>query len=151
MPNAIGNFFMKLMVNSPLHAMLGDRFAVITVTGCKTGKRYSTPINVLKDGDGFFIVSLKNRTWWRNLRRGRSAQLRISGKRLRVRSEVFEEHDEVTDALMRYFQKAPGDAKHFGVRLARDERPIREDVERAAGERVMIRLICEPTNTSIPV
>jgi deazaflavin-dependent oxidoreductase (nitroreductase family) len=140
MPGKISNFFMKTIVNSPLHPLLGNRFAVITFEGRKSGKRYSTPINVTRDGDAFIAVSLRNRTWWRNLRGGRQAQLRVSGKQYAVRGEVQEDHAAVVDGLAQYFKQNPGYAKYFGVRLAPDGEAAREDLDRAAGERVIVRL-----------
>ncbi len=140
MPGAISNFFMKTIVNSPLHPLLGSNFAVITFEGRKTGKRYSTPINVTRDGDAFTAVSLRNRNWWRNLRGGRQAQLRVSGRQYTVRGEVLEDRGAVIDGLTRYFTQNPGYARYFGVRLAPDGKPVSEDLDRAADERVMIRL-----------
>jgi len=55
----------------------------------------------------------------------------------------------VVDALTGYLQKSPRDVKYFGVRLTPDVQPVREDVERAADERMMIRLKREATNSSI--
>ena len=140
MPGKISNFFMKTIVNSPLHPLLGSRFAVITFEGRKTGKRYSTPINVTQDGDTFTAVSLRSRNWWRNLRGGRQAKLRVSGKQYVVRGEVLEDHAAVVDGLQQYFKQNPGYARYFGVRLAPDGQPSGEDLDRAADERVMIRL-----------
>jgi deazaflavin-dependent oxidoreductase (nitroreductase family) len=140
MPGAIGNFFMKAIVNSPLHPLLGANFAVITVEGRKTGKRYSTPINVTKEGETFIVVSLRSRTWWRNLKGGRPANLRVSGKRHTVRGEVLESQDEVVDGLAQFLQRHPGYSKYYGVRLASDGRPMQNDLERVADERVLIRL-----------
>ena len=140
MPGVISNFFMKAIINSPLHPLLGDNFAVITVEGRKTGRQYSTPVNATTNGDSFTVVSLRSRSWWRNLRGGRLAQLRVSGKRCTVRGEVLERRDEVIDGLARYFQQQPSYAKHFGVRLDDGGQPVKDDLERVAGERVMIRL-----------
>ena len=140
MPGAVSNFFMKTIINSPLHPLLGNRFAVITVEGRKTGKLYTTPINVTKDGETFTVISLRNRSWWRNLRGGRQAKLRVSGRQYAVRGEVLEDHDAVVDGLTRYFEQHPGYAKYFAVHLTSDGRPLSEDLNRAAEERVMIRL-----------
>ena len=140
MPNAISNFFMKTIVNSPLHPLLGNRFAVITVEGRKTGKQYSTPINVTQDGDAFTAVSLRDRNWWRNLRGGRQAQLRVSGRQYTVRGEVLEDRAAVDGGLKQYFKQNPGYARYFSVQLAPDGEPLSEDLERAANERVIIRL-----------
>ncbi len=140
MPNAISNFFMKTIVNSPLHPLLGSRFAVITFEGRKSGKRYSTPINVTRGGDTFTAVSLRSRNWWRNLRGGRQAELRVSGRRYTVRGEVLEDHGAVVAGLAQYFRQNPGYAKYFGVRLTPDGQLSGEDLDRAADERVIIRL-----------
>ena len=140
MPNAISNFFMKAIVNSPLHPLLGSHFAVITFEGRKSGKRYSTPINVTRDGDTFTAVSLRNRNWWRSLRGGRLAQLRVVGKQYIVCGEVLEEHGAVVTGLAQYFKQNPGYARYFGVSLAPNGQPSGEDLVRAADERVVIRL-----------
>ncbi|HET7089691.1 MAG TPA: nitroreductase/quinone reductase family protein [Anaerolineae bacterium] len=140
MPGAIGNFFMKAIISSPLHPLLGANFAVVTVEGRKTGRLYSTPVNAVKDGDIFTVVSLRSRSWWRNLRGGRPARLRASGKQYSVRGEVLESHGEVVDGLAHFLQRHPGYAKYYGVRLASDGRPMQDDLERVADERVLIRL-----------
>jgi len=140
MPGPIGNFFMKAIVNSPLHPLLGSNIAVITVEGRKSGKRYATPVNTVRDGDTFTVVSLRSRTWWRNLRGERLATLRASGKQYSVRGEVIENRDEVVAGLAQHFRQHPDYARFFGVRLAADGRPMQEDLERVADERVLIRL-----------
>lgn len=139
MPDSISNAFMKALLNSPLHSLLGDRFALVTVEGRKTGKRYATPINVTKDGDIFTATSLRNRTWWRNLRGGRSASLHVSGETLPVGGEVIEEQERVAGELTRLFQLHPGDVRFFGVRLLPDGAPSSDGLRRAAGERVIVR------------
>jgi hypothetical protein len=140
MPDPISNFFVRTILNSPAHSLLGSGLAVITVTGCKSGRLIATPINVEREGDRFTVTSLRSRSWWRNLRGGRPAQLRVAGRLHSVRGEVVEGRAEVADSLAGYFRRHPGSAKYFGVHLAADGQPIREDVERAAGERVIIHL-----------
>ena len=115
MPGSIGNFFMKAMINSPLHSLLGDSYAVVTVTGRKTGHSISTPINVSRDGDSHTVVSIRDRTWWRNLRGDKPARLRVGGKTFAVRGELIED---------------PG--------------AVREELQRAAEERMIIRLRPSP-------
>jgi len=78
MPGKISNFFVASIINTPLHPMLGKNMAVITVTGSKTGKRYSTPVNVMRDGETFTVVSLRDRTWWHNLRGGNQGLIRVA-------------------------------------------------------------------------
>ncbi len=140
MPAPIVNLFVKAIAHSPLHAMLGDGGGVISVEGRKTGKVYSTPINVVKEEGCYTVTSLRGRSWWRNLRGGRPATLWVAGRRHAVRGEVVEDRDGIRDGLRDFFTRHPKYAKYFGVRFNQDGQPLREDVERAAGERVIIRL-----------
>ncbi len=146
MPSAFANNIVRAIVNSPLHPILGDSFGVISVHGRRTGKRYSTPINVRLEGDTFTAVSLRTRTWWRNLRGGAPAELTVAGRRSEVRGEVVEGHAEVVETLASYFKRYPGLAKYFGVQLGADGELEGEDLERAADERVVILL--RPTEVS---
>jgi hypothetical protein len=140
MPNRLGNFFVSALIRSPLHSLLGDSFAVITVRGRRSGRWISTPINVLRDGDTLMVVSMRARTWWRNLRSGEPASLHLAGNSLAVRGEVIENPDQVGEGLMRYFSHRPGDAKYFGVQLRADGSPSAESLSLAVRERVIIRL-----------
>lgn len=140
MPSAIGNFFMKALINSPLHALLGDRFAVITVTGRKTGRSISTPINVSRDEGSYTVVSMRNRTWWRNLHGDAPARLRVGGKTFTVRGDIIEDPGAVREELQRYFQKYPDYAKYFNVKTTPEGKLDPNDVQRAAEERLIIRL-----------
>jgi len=140
MPSLTGNAFMKAMINSPLHGLLGERFAVITLTGRKSGRAISTPINVSRDEKGYTVVSTRDRTWWRNLRGDTPARLRNAGRTFSVRGEVIDEPGAVRDELQRYFQRYPGDAKYFNVHLNPEGKPDPAELEHAAEEKLIIRL-----------
>jgi deazaflavin-dependent oxidoreductase (nitroreductase family) len=146
MPSALGNFFMKALINSPIHSLLGDSLAVITFKGRKSGRRYSTPINVVRVDNAWTVVSLKERTWWRNLRNGGKAELRLAGQRVQVRGEVVEDRAEVLTGLTNYFSLYPGYIRYFDIHLGSDGQLVKEELERAAEGRVLIRL--RPDSTS---
>jgi hypothetical protein len=135
-----GNSFVKMLVNSPFHFLLGPNVALITVTGRKTGSTISTPINVTRDGTAYVVISMRNRTWWRNLCGGAVARLRLAGQTLQVHGETAESVDDVTEGLRRYFQQNPQVAKYFNVHLGAGGQPVDADLQRAATERVIIRL-----------
>jgi len=122
-PNPIGSFFVKAIVNSPLHPLLGRSFAVVTVEGRRTGRRYSVPIGVWREGDTVTAVSHRvDTTWWRNLRGNRLAKLRVSGKQYSVRGEIVEIREEVIAALPNYLMHFSGrsrkvNANYFGIPL----------------------------------
>ena len=141
MANNLANSFMKLILNSPLHPLLGARFAVITVEGHKSGKRYSLPINVNPEGAGWTVISMRERTWWRNLRGGQPATLQLAGRQRMVRGEVLEAPPDVAHGLAGLFARFPGHAKYFGIRPAADGSLPAADLERLAQKHVVIHLM----------
>ena len=140
MPSPIGNFFVKTLLNSPLHPLMGRNIALITVTGRKTGRSISTPVNTVDLEGALTVISLPERTWWRNLRGGSAARLRQAGKTFPVRADVVETPEKVVIWLEKYFTQYPGYAKYFGIDSGPDGKPFPQDLERLAAERVIIRL-----------
>lgn len=140
MPTPIGNFFMRAIILSPFHALLGGRFGVITVSGRKSGKRISTPINVMLEGGSYTVVSMRSRIWWRNLKGDALAHLHVSGKDIPVRAQILEDVAEVADGLARYFTANPEVAKYFNLKLDANGIPDPESVRTTAAERVIVRL-----------
>jgi deazaflavin-dependent oxidoreductase (nitroreductase family) len=140
MPSSIGNFFVTALLRSPLHPLLGKSFAVITVTGRKTGRKISTPINVSPEGDGFSVVSCRSRTWWKNLRDGRPGELRIGGKTAGVTAQILDRPADVAAGLTRFFERHPDSAKYFGIHPGPGGKLPESEIARVANDRVMTHL-----------
>jgi hypothetical protein len=51
------NPLVKLVLNSPLHGGMSKRIMIFSFTGQKTGKRYSTPVSYVRDGDHVIVVT----------------------------------------------------------------------------------------------
>jgi len=140
MPNQFSNFFIRTIVRSPFHVLLGENLAVISMVGWKTGRKVSTPINVWCQDDGWIILSLRSRTWWRNLRGGRTAQLRVAGKQVGVRGDIVESREGMIAGLTDVFHRHPQLARYFDVPLDAEGKPDPASLEREARKRVYIRL-----------
>ena len=76
-----------------------DSLAIGALKGRKTGKAISTPVNVIPDGHAYIVLSTRNRSWWRNLKNGASAQLHIGGQDFTVQGEIIEEKKEVIGGI----------------------------------------------------
>jgi deazaflavin-dependent oxidoreductase (nitroreductase family) len=70
---------------------------VITVTGRRSGRRYSTPAQCVEHDRALFIVSHRERTWWRNLREPAPVEVLHRGRRLSGTGRVVPRDDR--DAL----------------------------------------------------
>lgn len=113
---------------------------LITFTGPKSGKLYTTPVNYVRDSDHITVVSDRHRTWWRNLRGGAPVTVRVKGQDLKAVGETIEDEEAVASGLVAYLQKVPQYAKYFQVSLDRDGQPNREEATRAAQDKVIIRI-----------
>lgn len=91
-----GNDFMAWVLRSPLHGMLSGNTLLITFTGRKTGKRYTTPINFYREGEYLWAVSSRDRTWWRNLQGGAPVDLLLKRKFMQAFAETEMDGDAVS-------------------------------------------------------
>jgi deazaflavin-dependent oxidoreductase (nitroreductase family) len=139
------NAFTSWLLRSPLHGLLSKSFMLITVSGRKSGRKYTTPVNYARDGDTLWVTSLRQRTWWRNLKGGAPVSVLVARRALKGRGEAIVDEKAVADSLLAYFQKFPQYARHFRVTLDPAGQPVREDCTRAAKERVMVRITLEAT------
>jgi deazaflavin-dependent oxidoreductase (nitroreductase family) len=130
---------MKLVLRSPVHRMVSKTILLITFTGRKSGKTYTTPVDYSQDGDQVTIFTHAN--WWKNLRNGAPVTLRIRGRELQGLAEpVAEDKGAVAAGLTEHLRKVPSDAKYYGVTFDDHRDPRAGEVEKAAQTVVMIRV-----------
>jgi hypothetical protein len=109
--NRYASPFMTWLLRSRLHTLLSNQVLLITVTGKLTGRRYTLPVNYLRDGAHLIVSSRADRRWWRNLRGGAPVELRLRGDDLRGYAEVIEGPDAVAAAL----RQAPALARSLHI------------------------------------
>jgi deazaflavin-dependent oxidoreductase (nitroreductase family) len=135
-----GNFLMKVLLGSPIHGILSKNTLLISFTGRKTGKTYSTPVNYTQDENTIWITSNRERVWWRNLVGGASVTLQLRGNKFRGQTEVFKDEKSVARGLLAFLKPNPGNAKYFDIDLNDSGLPKAGDVLKAAAKRVVIKI-----------
>jgi len=133
-----GNDFVKFFLKTPLHVFLGNTM-LITVTGCKTGRKYSTPVGFYREGDALWVISSRDRTWWRNIKNGAAVSLLIQGKAVHAFAEAQLNEEDVKMRIIEYAQRQPLSARSLGIRME-NKIPNAEDVARVAKERLFVRV-----------
>ena len=131
---------MAWILRSPLHGLLSKSTVLVTVTGRKSGKKYSLPVNYVRDGEELWVTSQRERTWWRNLQGGAPLEVVLEGKRLTAHGEAFVDEEAVVEGLRRYLGKSPQVARYFGVPLDADGKADAQGLAQAARERVVVRI-----------
>jgi deazaflavin-dependent oxidoreductase (nitroreductase family) len=135
----IVNRTMKFVLRSPLHGIVDKQILLITFTGRKSGKTYTTPVSYSQSGDQ--VVIFTHAIWWKNLRNGTSVTLHIRGRDLEGLAEPIAENKQaVASGLAEHLRKVRSDAKYYAVTFDEQGNPRSEEVEKAAQAVVMIRI-----------
>jgi hypothetical protein len=134
----VGNDFVAFFLRTPLHMFLGNTM-LITVTGCKTGRKYSTPVGFYREGDILWVISSRDRTWWRNIKHGAKVSLLLKGKIVNAFAEAEMNETAVEKRVLEYMSHMPMAAKSFGIRIENNI-PNVEDIARVAQERLFIKI-----------
>ncbi len=132
------NDFVALALRSPLHVFMGPTM-LITVTGRKTGRKITLPVNYYQDGDNLWILSSRGRTWWRNLLDGGEVEVCLHGRDYRGLGEVTRDETAIMAKLGQYFRHMPGSAHYVGVRFENGE-PNYADLARVSKERLFVHV-----------
>lgn len=138
------NPMMSFILRSPLHAMLGDTL-LLSVTGRKTGKKYTTPVGFYREGDLLWIISSRDRTWWRNLRDGANVSMRLHGKDVTGFAEAMLDESAVARQVADYLRHIPMAARSLGVRV--ENGIVNEaDAARLAKDRLFVKIRISETS-----
>ena len=106
------------LLRSPLHRVIGGGLMLITVTGRRTGRRYTIPVGYQRDGDVLHVLVSKARRkqWWRNFRDPAALEVELRGETFAARGRVVDPQDEqfftVVEATLR---RLPMLARQFGI------------------------------------
>jgi len=134
-----GNDFMSWVLRSPLHGMLSNGMMLITVTGRKTGKQYTTPVEYFREDGNLWVMTSRDRTWWRNLKGGAKVSLLLKRKPVTARAELDLDERVVEARMYEYIKHMPRAAKPLGIHIENgNAKP--EDIARTAKDRLFVRL-----------
>ena len=133
------NPVMRTLLRSPLHFVCSRSLMLITFTGRKSGRRYTTPVRYVRlDGIVRCFTSSEN-LWWRNLRGGALVSLRIEGRERPYHARAIDDDPpRIRAALQHYLALFPQDAAYHGIRLNPDKSLVAEDLERASRDAVVV-------------
>ena len=132
------NKTMKLILGSPLHAMVSKSLLLITFTGCKSGKVYTTPVSYSQENGQVRIFT--HARWWKNLCGGAPVSLRLRGKTVTGTADTIEDQQVVADGLAAHLRQVPFDARFYNVTFDEQGCPKTDEVEKAAQTVVMVRV-----------
>lgn len=108
---------------------MGDELMVITVTGRKSGRSYSTPIGFVRDGAGYVAVS-RGSQWVRNAIAASAVTLEIKGRSIKARATRITDPDEQLRMVELYReQRRKNFTTYLGVAIDADAVALRSALE----------------------
>ena len=137
-----GNDFVKMLLKSPLHGLVGNTMLVI-VTGRRTGRRIEVPVNYYCEADTLWVSTRRSRNWWRNIGPRAEIGLRLNGKQVQACAETILDPSEVAAHILEYVRHLPMAARALGVRLASGVSDP-GDAARAAQDRLFVKVTLLP-------
>lgn len=139
-PPRAANSFMGLMLRTPgLQRIVGKSTALLTFTGRKTGRRITTPLSYVRDGERIVVTGHRTRNWWRNLRENPEVVVRLAGKNRSGVATILEGQDAAR-ALSRFFAAQPQVAKMARVELDEAGQPRSQDVDVVASYTTVVAI-----------
>lgn len=134
-----GNDFMAWVLRSPFHGMLSNGMMLITITGRKTGKTYTTPVGYYMEDGTMWVITSRERTWWKNLQGGAKVDLLLKRKPVTGIADVDLDEKSVEVRMVEYLRHVPQAAKPMKIRME-DGKPNQEDVAATAKDRLFVKI-----------
>lgn len=129
------------LLRSPLHGIASKYFILLTFTGRKSGKVYTTPVEYFYNGNTLHVFTQVQRVWWRNLQGGVPVTVRLRGQDYAAIAEaVGQDAATFEPAFHAYIERFPGRAKYFDIRQDADGTLNHDDIVKAAQGQVTISL-----------
>jgi deazaflavin-dependent oxidoreductase (nitroreductase family) len=130
---------MKFMLRSPLHGMVSKKIMLITFSGRKTGKTYTTPVSYSQHNDQVYVFTHAN--WWKNLATNDQVTLRLRGREIQGEAEpIAEDKQAIAKALAAHLKKVPSDAGFYHVTFDEHKNPKADEIAAAVQSVVMISI-----------
>ncbi len=148
--NNLWNSIVAWILSSPFHRAFSSSVLLLTVTGRKSGRAVTVPVNYAQSGRRLAVTSRVERAWWRNLR-PRPGALRIPvsvllrGRRETGAGVAFSGEQSVSlvavvDGLKTMLGAHPGWAKAYGISTTVQGGLSTSDLERVAHGLVYVEI-----------
>ena len=136
------NPMMRFLLRSPFHSVLSDSLMLITFTGRKSGKRFTTPVRYIQKGDTVRCFTVAENQWWRNLREGARVSLLIKRQSAEYDAKaIFDNPVYIKEQLVSYLSLFPEDAAYHEIRLDKNKSLNAQDLELAVTKAIVVEAV----------
>jgi hypothetical protein len=114
-------------------------FAVLVWSGRKSGRRYSTPVSYVREGDAAYVTT--GDRWWRNLSDGAPVAMRIGGHWYQGNASALTDREQSRLEHERLFRNHPWFRVLAGIPSGYGGGPDSASIQHAlAAGRVLVKI-----------
>jgi len=125
---------------------MGRGLLLLTVTGRRSGRRFTIPVGYQRDGDVLTVMvsEARRKTWWRNYLEPGPVELRLRGRTLHGRAEVVApESSAFRELSERTLRRMPWLGRVFRVDYDRSAGLGEEQLAQLRQEIAVVRIALE--------
>jgi deazaflavin-dependent oxidoreductase (nitroreductase family) len=135
----LGNPIISSRLRSAKPGKLSDSVMLLTFTGRKSGKEFTTPVGYTRHGDTLTVFT--GRPWWKNLQERPNVRVRVRGRDLNGVAQVVTDNAEVARAAQAFIaEQGAKNAQRIGLLVSRGYQPTYKDLLEATQDRVVIQI-----------
>jgi deazaflavin-dependent oxidoreductase (nitroreductase family) len=141
------NPFFTAVLRSPVHWLLSPGLMLVTVTGRRSGRRYTIPVGYhrLDDCIVVLVAEARSKQWWRNYRTPGDVELRLRGKTLRATARALAPGSaEFKQYAEESFRRARMVPAIFGIDFDRHSGLTAQQLAKLGAEAAIVKMTAEP-------
>jgi deazaflavin-dependent oxidoreductase (nitroreductase family) len=140
---AAANPFVRLLLRSPLHALLSGSLLLLTYTGRTSGRQYTIPVTYVREGD--VVTVLTQHQWWKNVYSGAPVSVEIKRQRFAAHADAFSDaQPEIAAALAAHLCAHPSMARVYHIPMDAAGQYDQAALQQAARFLVLMRIRLAP-------
>lgn len=133
------NVIVRTILKSPAHGIMSDSFMLMSYTGRKSGKAFTTPVRYMRTDAGVRVYTAEHTQWWRNMLSGPVVTLLIAGESGEFQASVYDrDAAKNRELLIEFLTLYPQDAAYQDIRLNKDGSLNEDDLEAASQKSIVV-------------
>jgi deazaflavin-dependent oxidoreductase (nitroreductase family) len=147
------NTVVAFVLRSPFHFPLSQGLMLVTVTGRRSGRRYTIPVGYQQRDEGLLVLVSKARRkrWWRNYIDPGPVELRLRGRTLAGEARCVPRGSEgFREALDSTFRRYPSLGRQFGITYDRGTGLTPAQLERISEEAAVVKITLPSFRKHVP-
>jgi hypothetical protein len=135
------NRVMSIILRLPLiNRILSREILLLTFTGRKSRKTFTTPVGYHRDGDKLTLLTKRFRPWWRNFQTPAPVKALIAGKWISGQAQALLDESITVPIIAALMEAHEREAQIYGVKRDPNGKPDMADVRMLAPKVVVIQI-----------